>query len=219
MRRLPIQPSPWHCLPLLPAVLLLLAVRPCAAQRGGVLELAPFVAYRVGGEFQGFSVKDNASYGGSLSYNIGDQGYGPEFLFSHQNSDIVTSPGGIARANINLNEWALLGFRELRRPGSKAVPFGDVGIAISDLSASAGGGSSTRVAAVFGLGAKVFPNPNFGLRFDARGYLTFVNSSGGFFCGTGGGCGVSYSGSVFFQADLGGGIVIALGRKRPAQPR
>jgi hypothetical protein len=219
MRRLPLQPSLRHCLPLLPAVLLLLAVRPCAAQRGGVLELAPFVAYRVGGEFQGFSVKDNVSYGGTLSYDIGGQGFGPEFLFSHQNTDVVTSPGGIARANININEWALQGFRTFASSRGKAIPFGTVGIAISDLSASAGGGSSTRVAAVAGLGAKVFPNPSIGLRFDARAFFTFVNSSGGFFCGTGGGCGVSYSGSVFFQMDLGGGVVIALGKRRPAQPR
>ncbi|HEU4647801.1 MAG TPA: hypothetical protein VFS33_01980 [Gemmatimonadales bacterium] len=219
MRRLPIQPSPSYGLPLVPLLLLLLAVTPCAAQRGGVLELTPFVAYRVGGEFSGFSVKDNASYGGSIGYDIGGQGFGPEFLFSHQNSDIVTSPGGVFRANININQWVLQGFRSFGPSRGRAVPFGTIGVALTDLSASAGGGSSTRFAGVAGLGAKVFANPSVGFRFDARAYFTFVNSSGGFYCGTGGGCGVGYSGSVFFQMDLGGGVVIALGKRRPAQPR
>jgi hypothetical protein len=105
-----------------------------------------------------------------------------------------------------------MGFREAMRSESPARPYGEVGIGLTHLYTD-NNGSSTRVSALFGLGVKVFPNPRFGLNLATRGYLAFVSSgSGGFYCGTGGGCSVGFSGSLFFQADLMAGVTVKLGK-------
>jgi hypothetical protein len=46
------------------------------------------------------------------------------------------------------------------------------------------------------------------LRFEARGYFTFINSSGGMFCS--GGCTVAISGQVVAQGELSIGLAFGL---------
>jgi hypothetical protein len=194
-----------HFLPL-GAALALFSPAAAAAQH---LELAPFVAYRVGGEFRGVSVVDNEAYGGTVSF-IKPGGFGGQFLYSHQSSEVRIP--GTPDAEMDIDQWGLLGTREISRPGSRARPYVGVGIGITEFHAGVGG-SATRFSTLLDLGVKVFPTTAVGLTFGARGYLTFGSSSTGFYCGTGGGCSVGFSGSVFFQADLAAGVIIALGRQ------
>jgi len=42
---------------------------------------------------------------------------------------------------------------------------------------------------------------NFGLRFEARGYATLLNNSGGMFCSSNGGCVVSIKGTALYQGE------------------
>jgi opacity protein-like surface antigen len=196
-----------HLLPL-SAVLALVGPAPTAAQS---LELAPFIAYRAGGEFRDASVKDNEAFGGTLTF-IKPGGFGGEFVYSHQSSE-VDIPGA-ATVDLDVDQWGLMGIREISRPDSRARPYAGVGIGLTHFDAGAAGGSSTRFSTLFDLGVKVFPTKSIGLRFGGRGYLAFVNSSSGFYCGTGGGCSVGFSGSVFFQADLAAAVVIAFGPRR-----
>jgi hypothetical protein len=193
---------------------LLLLAGPISVEAQTV-ELTPFVAYRVGGEFAGYSVNDNASYGGTLAVDLA-KGVGPgvgiEFLYSHQGSDVTADfPTAFQSAEMKIDEWALLGWREVLPSGeSKARPYGEVGAALTHFYTS-GGGSSTRFSVPFGLGVKVFPSPKVGVNLVSRAYLTFVSSgSGGFYCNPG--CSVGYSGSLFFQADLAAGITVKFGR-------
>jgi len=200
---------------------LLLLVSPVAAA-AQTAELTPFAAYRVGGEFVNYSVNDNAAYGGILGVDL-SRGVGPgvglEFLYSHQSTEVTTDlPGLTPRADMKIDQWGLMGFREAMKGQSPARPYGEVGIGLTHLYTE-GNGSSTRVNALFGLGVKVFPNPRIGLNLATRGYLAFVSSgSGGFYCGTGGGCSVGFSGSLFFQADLMAGITVKFGHVAEPSP-
>ena len=57
-------------------------------------------------------------------------------------------------------------------------------------------------------GAKYMFHEHLGLRFQARGLWSFVNSSTSFLCG-GGGCLISVTGNTVFQVDFTAGLVLA----------
>jgi hypothetical protein len=57
-----------------------------------------------------------------------------------------------------------------------------------------------------GLGVKTRLSDHVGLRFEARGYYTPLNSSGATVCG-GGNCIFAFSGSGVFQGDVSGGML------------
>ena len=57
-----------------------------------------------------------------------------------------------------------------------------------------------RASINLGIGYQVPVGDTFALRFEARGYATLVNSSGGLFCS--GGCVVSIEGDVVTQGEL-----------------
>jgi hypothetical protein len=66
-----------------------------------------------------------------------------------------------------------------------------------------------RFSFALGGGAKKYFSDRFGLRGQARLWLTLLQSDSSFFCVLPGGCLVSISGDVMFQAEFSGGLVIA----------
>lgn len=57
----------------------------------------------------------------------------------------------------------------------------------------------------FGLGTNVMLSKSFGLKFEGRGYATFLDSDGAMFCGNGG-CRVFVASSTLLQYELIAGI-------------
>jgi hypothetical protein len=43
--------------------------------------------------------------------------------------------------------------------------------------------------------------PGLGVRLEVRGYATWIDSTGGLFCKSGGGCAVSIKGSALYQGE------------------
>ena len=207
------RPAPW-------IVPLLLALAPAAlAQSGGnitqeSIELAPFGGYRTGGSVSGeldgtlqdFGIQSGASYGGTIDFNLHSGNFKLELLYSRQSTQvegvIPFVPGGR-----DLNVEYLMGGL-LQEVGTTKSRF-----FISLL----GGGtrlsprafeSDTKFSLSLGAGLKFFPARHIGLRFDARAYLTFIQSDSGTFCANGT-CLFSYSGSHLWQGDFTGGLIFA----------
>jgi hypothetical protein len=66
--------------------------------------------------------------------------------------------------------------------------------------------SENRFSMNLGVGAMIPLGKTVAVKLEARGYATFVDSSGGFFCS--GGCTVQVKASVITQADLLAGIAV-----------
>ena len=66
---------------------------------------------------------------------------------------------------------------------------------------SPGTAVETKPSANIGFGYMVPIAPGLGLRLEARGYATFINSSGGMFCKGGSGCAVSIKGDTLYQGE------------------
>jgi hypothetical protein len=71
-------------------------------------------------------------------------------------------------------------------------------------------GDEWRFSMILGLGAKYFPSDRVALRVQGHLYGTFLDTGGGVFCGFGG-CSLGLFGAGIFQADLSGGLTIAVG--------
>ncbi|MGD8788564.1 MAG: hypothetical protein PVH05_03675 [Burkholderiales bacterium] len=74
------------------------------------------------------------------------------------------------------------------------------GLGVTFYDPGAGYDSELRPSLNLGIGYEQPLSKRFSLRFEARGYATFVNSSGGFFCS--GGCVVSISADVIGQGEV-----------------
>jgi hypothetical protein len=66
--------------------------------------------------------------------------------------------------------------------------------------------TETRFSLSIGGGAKFFITEHLGLRLDARGIFTALNSNATVFCS--GGCAISVQSSGFMQGELGAGLVL-----------
>jgi hypothetical protein len=68
--------------------------------------------------------------------------------------------------------------------------------------------SEIRFGAGVGLGVKKFFSRNVGVRLETRALYTLVSSEGGVACANGT-CLFAFSGSSFWQGDVGGGLILA----------
>ncbi len=66
----------------------------------------------------------------------------------------------------------------------------------------------TRFSASFAAGVKVWLGRHVGLRFEARGFFTVLESDGDAFCETGGECLVHAKGSDISQGEVRAGLVL-----------
>jgi len=84
------------------------------------------------------------------------------------------------------------------RVGQGPYLVGGLGITLFDLRQS-GFESELRPSLSLGIGYQLLLGEHFALRFEARGYATLVNSSGGLFCS--GGCVISIKGDTVTQGE------------------
>lgn len=192
----------------------LLSAAPAFAQQ---VDLTPFGGFRVGGGMEDyysgvkFDIKDNWSYGGMLDVAI-PGGRAVEFVYSHQGTEVNAGSGytgPVTAADVNVDLWQLGLLQE--KPLSPTVTsygVGTLGITHFGFPTE----SADRFSIGFGGGAKVFPSPKVGLRLDARGYVTFVDTSSFYVTGGGGGAAVSFTSSALFQAEFLGGVVFRFGK-------
>ena len=176
------------------AVVLALAVPVSAfAQvRANTIEISPFYGRLFGGEFargsnsifnEKVDADDANTWGARLGWNLSEkaeievQGSRTDTHFvSHESGDVFGS-GGERLGDLRIDY--LLGYGTFNFGHRRAVPYVSIGAGVGRLRPSDTGvpsHESTRFTASLAVGLKVFATPNFGFRFDARGYSTYLNS-------------------------------------------
>jgi hypothetical protein len=189
----------------------------CAAeatfgQARSTVEIAPFVGYRFGG-----SVGDTysaASYGFDAATSAGLTVSVPvgkttavAFLFSRQNTgvDVAGFPEP-TRYDLTIDHWMLGAAGEFPGHGGSVHPFIEAYLGVTQIQTrNSYSDSSTYFSAAVGGGVTFDLATHVGVRFGARGYAVFVNSSTAAACG--GGCAFAFSGSAMFQGEVAASLV------------
>lgn len=201
------------------AVFLLLI--PPSAARGQAVEITPLVGYRMGGSFLATigtdppelvdaDVEEAVSFGAHLGVRVSEDGE-IELLYSRQPTRLVTSSffTGVQLFDIALETWQAGGNYLFGEDGSRVRPYIGMGLGITRLLPEpADLQDETRFCASFAAGAKVWLGRHVGLRFEARGLFTVLESDRQTFCRTGEGCRVQSSGSEISQGEVHAGLVL-----------
>jgi len=186
------------------SLMALFAVGAASAQvRDRTFEISPYAGYLFGGEFSrgsnvlfNFDVDadDAATYGARLGYNLNST-FQLELQISHTETEFVTGDddGNLFGRDFeesfgDLDIDYVLGYMTFNFGRRRAVPYITLGAGAARLDpAIRGARDETRFTASLGGGVKTFFTPNFGLRFDGRGYVTSLGDNddddfcGGFF--------------------------------------
>lgn len=176
-----------------------------AADKDKALTL--YGGYRDGGRFtdetSGERLEVEGSGAVSLALDIrkdGSRAY--QFFLSHQRSDLsLKNVPAATNQSIGMNITYLhVGGTNFWQGVLGNGPYVVGGLGATFFDPGQGFDDELRASLNLGLGYEQPLGKTFALRFEARGYATLVNSSGGFFCS--GGCVVSISGDVFTQGEV-----------------
>jgi len=179
----------------------------------------PFVGYRMGGDFDvdvGGGLTRNANLDEHGSYGIAldlrrDEESQYELFYSRQESNLESnSPLGPLGIDV---EYLHIGGTLVVDQQLPLQPYIIGTLGLTRFSPEPGSGSdNTRFSVSFGGGLRVPVSTHFNLRFEARGFLTFVDTNTAFFCSSsaaGGFCSIRSSGSTFVQYELLAGAAFA----------
>lgn len=179
-------------------------------------EITPFGAYRYGGEFEdadsslSLELNDGASYG--LIFNAR---HSPttqwEIIYSHQEADAKTAGLGLSDPVLDIDIDYLQAGGTYLWEGDTARPFlaATLGVAQVDVG-NPGYDSDSFFSFSLGLGLQFAPTNRLGLRLEARGYGTLLDSESDLFCQFGPSnniCAVRIDGTIMWQLEALAGIV------------
>lgn len=149
------------------------------------------------------SVKSAASYGVTLGTTL-DPSRELQLQFAQQ-STTLSPGGGAAPFDLTIRYLHVGGTVFVDRPVGPGL-YAVGGVGATQFSPGSGGyGTEFKPSINVGLGYYIPLGERFALRAEARGYLTFVNSSGGFLCS--GGCVVVLSSEAFTQYEARIGLM------------
>ena len=178
-----------------------------AAAFGQGKALTIYGGYRDGGRFtdetSGERVEVQGSSAVSLAYDFSkDTARAYQIFLSHQRSDLsLKNVPTATQESIGMNITYLhIGGTYFWQGKLGDGPYVVGGLGATFFDPGAGFDDELRASGNLGIGYEQPLGKTFALRFEARGYATLVNSSGGFFCS--GGCVVSISGDVFTQGEV-----------------
>jgi hypothetical protein len=190
-----------------------------AAARGQV-EITALGGFRFGGDVDTtvpgtanatarYEVADSGSFGIHVGYAVGDGEV--ELSYARQNSKLQTSDlfAGVPVFDLALETWQIGGNVVFGEPNDRLQPF--VGLALG-LTRMLPGPSAlsdeTRFAGSMVGGAKLWLARNVGLRLEARGVFTLLDSNSQTFC-TNGVCTIFYGNSqVISQGEVRAGLIL-----------
>ena len=187
------------------AMLMLIALPAVASAKDKALTV--YGGYRDGGRFtdvdSGERLELQGSGTGSLALDIGiDKSRQYQIFLSHQRTDLslkgASSAGGDA---IGMSvSYLHIGGTYFWEGDVAKGPYVVGGIGATFFHPSGSYDDELRASGNLGFGYQLPLNNTFALRFEARGYATLVNSSGGLFCS--GGCVISVRGDMITQGEL-----------------
>jgi hypothetical protein len=188
--------------------------------RSETVEISPFYGRFFGGDFprgsnslfsQRVDADDANTYGVRLGYNFTEamefevQGSRTDTHFVTHDSGDVFGPGGERLGDLRVDY--LLGYGTFNFGHRRVVPYVTLGAGVGRLQPSAtveASHDTTRFTGSLGAGVKVFLQPHFGLRFDARGYSTYLNRDDT--CGHHDSCNDTH---WLTNGELSGGLILA----------
>jgi len=187
--------------------LVLLCLQPASAQGFGI---TPFTGYRFGGEFEDINtgtelkLSEEQTYGIVLDWQR-KEGEFVEFYYSRQPSSLLASgpvtPGALIDIDV---EYYHLGGKYRMKSNPSAFYLGSVGLTRFNPEKD-GAGAETKFSLGLGIGMETAADKRIGFRLEGRGFGTFIDSSGGIFCG-GGGCIVVTESQMLWQFEINAGI-------------
>jgi len=177
-------------------------------------EITPFIAHRGGGGFESGVTQEDMSLSGSTGLAVAvnwpatEEGTQYELLYSRQKTDTGSStPIDMTIEYLQLGGTAVIG-----DAASRVVPFAAGGFGAARFSPGPSSLSQeTRWAFNLGGGVRVPVAKHVRLRFEVRGYLTWVNGKSSLFCTSSdstAGCALSAKGETLFQYEALGGVSI-----------
>ena len=199
----------------LTALCLMLAAPVARADDLPLFQAALHGGYRIGGSLEDASTGENrdldegASFALALElrYGKGDDRF-YQLWYSRQSSGVND---GVESHDVDV-EYLHIGGTVPFGGYEHAQPYFAAGLGATRFSASApGADDNTRFSGSMALGLEVPFAKNAALRFEARGYLTFVDTNSAFFCRSDNGegvCRIVASGSSIFQTEALAGILI-----------
>jgi len=205
---------------LLPAAALL-ALLPSAAlaQR---IEVTPLAGYRFGGSLalvdtttgadqrQELEVADHAAWGVQVAVRVSRDSEA-EILYARQDTRLQTSGlfTGQEVFGLALESWQFGGNYLFGEEKERVRPYIGMGLGLTRLLPKAAGLlDENRFSASFAGGVKLWLARNLGFRFEARGFLTVLDSNHHTFCTSPGTCHVDAHSTDIFQTELRGGVVL-----------
>jgi opacity protein-like surface antigen len=179
-------------------------------------EITPFVGYRLGGDFDLMSSRQSADLDDHGSFALAlavrrDESSQYELLYTREETTFESS-SPLGPLDVNVEYLHVGGTLEAEVDGDfPLVPYivGGLGVTRFELQSV---GDDSRFSLSLGGGFRVPVSPRFSLRFEARGYLTFVDTKSSIFCASGsfgGVCSIRAKGSTFTQFDLLAGAAFA----------
>jgi hypothetical protein len=179
-------------------------------------EITPFGAYRYGGEFKetdrNFSIDLDESESFGLILNAR---HSPttqwEILYSRQETSADTTGLGLSDPTLDINVEYLQAGGTYLFEGDTVRPFLAATLGATQIDISTPGYDSDAFFSFsLGLGLQVRPTSRLGLRLEARGYGTLLDSNSDLFCEfgpTNNICAVRIDGTIMWQVEALAGIV------------
>jgi len=175
-------------------------------------EITPLIGWRTSSSLVSESTNESVDLNETRSFGIlmsmqRDLDSSYDFLFNRQDTDIQSGTSTVNNTSINFDYYHIGGTVYYSHKG--LYPFVSGGLGVTHISPADNNFSSeTRLSLSIGGGIKFPLTENIGLRLEARGYGTSVDSSGSILCG-GGGCLIRFKSDLFTQFEAMGGLSIA----------
>jgi len=154
-----------------------------AQPRENNFEVTPFAGYMAGGRFKDPTdnsdrdIESDPNYGLFLNMNAGGPDRQYELLYSRQGTRIDgATPVDMTVQYLQIG--GIVSFTDVQ----PVVPFFGMTVGATQFSPDAGFDDETRFSFTVGGGVKVPITEHIGLRFDARAFVTVMNSDAAFFC-------------------------------------
>ncbi len=201
---------------LLTAAILLLLCATTAAQEAPRFSLTPFAGYRMGGEVtaedDSLSIKldDSSSFGLLLNWPTRTNTEWELHYSTQQTEARITDSDTNEETRVDFDSHtAQIGGTYLFEGTETVIPY--LAMTLGGTYVSTDNDSDTYFSTSLGVGVKFFPSARIGMRLEARGYATFVNSSSQIFCQTGPDlnvCAIQLEGDIVGQVETFAGITV-----------
>lgn len=176
-------------------------------------EITPFIGYVGGGEFEDpvsntdRDLDEDNNFG--IIFNAAvDEWRHYELLYSKQGTQI----GGTSPMDLDV-EYLQIGGTVSSPDAERVIPYFGLTVGAARFSPDQSGlDDETKLAFSIAGGFKIPITDHFGVRFDARGYVSLLDTDGNFFCVSDNGagtCAIRAKSDTFFQYSAALGVIFA----------